>query len=1239
MDVVQSNHTPKGKSNVIFCLPEGLTLGGVTTWSVELSRELQGVGFSTMLGVHPSRYNNPPVDFGITKENHLIDCTHLLHPDDPALDPDDYIPYYGKALPGLLIPNWSWGAYAMAARLASQRPEDMRIIGMAHADESGYYQWLVHYEAMIHKFFVMNSEIQRKLSLMIPHRSSDILVRPCQVSVSAQLDRTYSASGQPLQLVYGGRIANYQKRIFDLLDLFKALVAENVDFYFRIIGGGVDKVEFDAKVNRLPKGVRSRISLEDSVSSAQISEIWRSTDINIIVSEFEGVSNSMLKGMAEGCVPVMTEVSGTSEVISSGENGYLVPVGDMERMAKIIKILDQDRSLLVRLGMDAHKKIKENYSMAGYVPWFIDVVNKIWEMPARPWPPAKSPVAFETIDKEFVRLNDIYTHQPKQMSSEEKKKILFISHLANWGGAQKVLYILIKGLDKNKWTAIVALPEHGELEEKYSAIGIKTIITPMKYITAHKDNFQQYRDFSNNLRERVDKAAEILDREQVNLVVTNTICCFEGALAAKLKGVPHIWYVHELSSQDDLLTPVLDYRTFYASLDSLSDKLVVVSKAVQNEISQFFPSKKLKLIYTGLEDSQPEQQADRKKILGIDPKIPVITFLGLISERKGVLDLVDTAIIVARRFSNVKFVIAGKKEGETYVRLQKSIKEKQIEDNFKFLGFRNDTQDVIACSDIIIIPSLAEPCSLVAFEAMQAGRPVVATRSGGQEETLLNAETGILVPVKSPYDMAQAIIRLLEEPELMEIMGQKGRRRFKDVFNYAGYISQFDDVLEEVSSQKGLKTLKAQSMVEDIIKLITIAAYSKERLAGLNRPEDPAKVVEELLDYPGYIPYNIMPRNNTQEAHRISVCVPVFNGSEYIRDCINSILSQSFPDFELILVNDASTDDSRQIIRSYQDPRIKYYENDRNLGLVGNWNKCLEYANGEYICIFHQDDIMLPENLAKKVAILDTEKQVGMVYSDTFVINKEGKKTADHWFNPIDPNVDFVRPGQSFFDLMFVNLNIVSAPSVLARRECYENIGGFDARLPFSVDMEMWMRIALFFDVAYLAQPLIQYRFHDSNVTHRFLALDLCHIYICKKMLLEKYPERLDNSYHETLVDDSTSRIFERAIHHFWQQEYKTAKLYLVFLKKIRDLPDMPGLIDEEIEQLLRYVNQENAITLLGFSKKGNFPTEIGITKDSQIQSNRSSSGLVTAIKPYIPPTIKKPLKLLRVKFISRRKT
>jgi GT2 family glycosyltransferase len=365
----------------------------------------------------------------------------------------------------------------------------------------------------------------------------------------------------------------------------------------------------------------------------------------------------------------------------------------------------------------------------------------------------------------------------------------------------------------------------------------------------------------------------------------------------------------------------------------------------------------------------------------------------------------------------------------------------------------------------------------------------------------------------------------------------------------------------------------------------------------IHRREDPLEAVKQLLTYADYSPYEIKTYDFTGRRPKVSVCVPVYNGAQYIRDCINSILSQSFSDFELIFINDASTDNSKEIIYSFSDPRIKYFENERNLGLIGNWNKCLELSNGYYVCIFHQDDVMSPDNLEKKVALLELEKRVGLVFSDTLVIDPAKRIVSNHWFELLDPNVDFIKPGRSFFDLMFRNMNLICCPSVMARRECYENVGGFDARLPFTGDMEMWMRIALFYDVAYLSEPLILYRIHTSNETQNYLTLNIIHLYLCKWMLLEKYPEQFEPSYHEKLLQDIAQRVFERIVLLYQQQQYQTARQYLFFLEEIRKMSGKPGLIDEYIKRLSSYKNQASDIDRISQNKGELEQKRVGVLK------------------------------------------
>lgn len=275
---------------------------------------------------------------------------------------------------------------------------------------------------------------------------------------------------------------------------------------------------------------------------------------------------------------------------------------------------------------------------------------------------------------------------------------------------------------------------------------------------------------------------------------------------------------------------------------------------------------------------------------------------------------------------------------------------------------------------------------------------------------------------------------------------------------------------------------------------------------------------------------------------------------------------------------------------------------------------------------------MAPKNLEQKVSLLNTEKKIGLVYSDTDIIDQKGAKKSDHWFNLVTPNIDFKRPGKSFFDLMFQNLNLVCCPSVIARRDCYEQVGGFDDRLPFSPDMEMWMRISLFYDVAYLSQSLMQYRFHESNETRRFLDLDLIHIYITKKMLIEKFPSILTEAYFENLVKDSSQRVFDRAVYHFYQGQYKTAMQYLYFLEDIRNTVKEPEIIDAYINQLQSYVKQTNAMSWIVGSDGSTYRSKLRFAGKSPLSQPRSV-GLyryINWIKPYIPAFVKDRLRGLK---------
>ncbi|MBN1920168.1 MAG: glycosyltransferase [Anaerolineae bacterium] len=217
---------------------------------------------------------------------------------------------------------------------------------------------------------------------------------------------------------------------------------------------------------------------------------------------------------------------------------------------------------------------------------------------------------------------------------------------------------------------------------------------------------------------------------------------------------------------------------------------------------------------------------------------------------------------------------------------------------------------------------------------------------------------------------------------------------------------------------------------------------------------------------------------------KVSVCIPVYNAGEYLKPAIASVLAQDYADFELLVVDDYSLECTELILESFSDQRLRFERNTTNLGLPANWNKSIELASGEYVTIFHQDDLMISGNLRRKVNLLDSHPEMGFVYSDIVTIDKSGEITGGHYIP--QPESDLVMPGCRVFEMVAATGNPIACPSVIVRASCYEQLGAFDTRYPFATDLEMWLRIAGHYSVGYISKPLIAHRIHNSQEGARF---------------------------------------------------------------------------------------------------------------------------------------------------------
>jgi glycosyltransferase involved in cell wall biosynthesis len=217
---------------------------------------------------------------------------------------------------------------------------------------------------------------------------------------------------------------------------------------------------------------------------------------------------------------------------------------------------------------------------------------------------------------------------------------------------------------------------------------------------------------------------------------------------------------------------------------------------------------------------------------------------------------------------------------------------------------------------------------------------------------------------------------------------------------------------------------------------------------------------------------------------RVSVCIPTFNAAKYLRECIESVLAQTYRDFELLISDDGSTDHTCEIAASIRDPRIRVCRLDRNMGMPYNFNNAVNLSRGTYIKLLCYDDLLDPTSLEKQVDLLDRRPEVVMVTSGLHYMDEAGRalrRVSYFSRETVASEVEIIAG-------TLVYGNVVGSPSaVLIRRESLLRAGPFSEEFPQVMDVEMWLRLAALGPVGYIPEPLCSYRLHPEamTVTHR----------------------------------------------------------------------------------------------------------------------------------------------------------
>ena len=275
---------------------------------------------------------------------------------------------------------------------------------------------------------------------------------------------------------------------------------------------------------------------------------------------------------------------------------------------------------------------------------------------------------------------------------------------------------------------------------------------------------------------------------------------------------------------------------------------------------------------------------------------------------------------------------------------------------------------------------------------------------------------------------------------------------------------------------------------------------------------------------------------------KVSVIITSYNYEQYIKEAIESVLNQTYSDFELIVIDDCSTDNSVNVIKQFNDERIKFIQNEQNIGLKGSMQRAISICTGDWIAFLESDDTWFPETLEKRLEYAEKYTQVGIIFNDVLEFGDE------KWLLAVKKNFERVRkilnkktfPKNIFYDINLHNL-ILTFSSVMIKRELFENLN-FETPIDSLLDWWIYIHIAYNTDAYYMKEKLTKWRQHRQSYITRKKKTKFKMANISAYLDVYKN-QKLGLKFIPFLVFSILGMIFSRA------------KYYnIVFIRKIKDI-------------------------------------------------------------------------------------
>lgn len=493
---------------------------------------------------------------------------------------------------------------------------------------------------------------------------------------------------------------------------------------------------------------------------------------------------------------------------------------------------------------------------------------------------------------------------------------------------------------------------------------------------------------------------------------------------------------HYIPPQDkDLATPV----PIFDLLNALPIPRIAVSRHIEQFLQQHYGHKTFTIINgVDLDMFYPVMQRRNEHhvsalIFG-NPEIPL----------KGVVSALVALVKVHAALPEREFhldIVCGE---DISARFESDFNHQGVSCSVHYRLEPQQIRDMFHAADLYINASYYEGFGLPTLEAMACGVPVVQVDNHGLDSIVFDGENCVIAPSQDPQDIAAAVLRLLSDAELRNRIVEKGIATARDLSvqnQFAMFVEQFQQILDIQFEEQRIKDIMDKPL-----------AYSgaepdlvEPALAGWNRP-------------------------------LFSVLIPTYNQAQYLPACLESLLAQTCPNWEAVIVNDGSTDSTQEVLDQYarKDSRFRVFHKG-NGGVATALNLALEHAKGKWICWLSSDDMFMPDKLEIQVQAFASHPGIYFFHTNYNVFYEEtGRLSA------IELPKDFVPP-EELQVLKFLEINYFNGISIAVHRSVFEKVGGFNTSLRNGQDYDMWLRISARYRSRYIDRRTCITRVHPGQ--------------------------------------------------------------------------------------------------------------------------------------------------------------